>query len=175
MADTRLTFEATIAGIKVRAAKAGGYGAAARGALELTLVVEQPSAPRAPYVPGRWKVMAGADEWKPRPEMPVQRKGTSDEKFAEMVEHAEREQAAYDQQRAEWEEEMRQYNAEMASLRPRLQGYMGVLGIAAVFGNAPFRVELTPANTELLPGFAVDMLAPPADPAYEGEMIGGVA
>lgn len=175
MADTRLTFEATIAGIKVRAAKKDGYGDSAKGALELSLVVMQPSQPHRPYIPHRWQVRTGADEWKPRPELPTQRKGTPDEKFAEMVEHAEREQAAYDQQRAEWEAAMRQYNTEMASLRPRLQGYMGVLGIAAVFGNAPFRVELTPANTELLPGFAVDMLAPPADPAYEGEMIGGVA
>lgn len=175
MADTRLTFEATIAGIKVRAAKQDGYGASAKGALELALVVEQPSQPHRPYIPHRWAAPTGADEWQPRPELPAQRKGESDEKHAERLAHSEREQQDYDERREEWEARTRAYNAEMASYRPRLHGYMGVLGIAAVFGNAPFRVELTPANTELLPGFAVDMLAPPADPAYEGEMIGGVA
>ncbi len=48
-----------------------------------------------------------------------------------------------------------------------VMSYAQLVGIAAVFGNQPMTVELTPANQDILPGFQANLLDGPAEDPFD--------
>lgn len=129
------------------------------GKAELTLIIDQPAPPPRPSIPydfNDWKTQ----DWKPRPADVKRTKNETDEEYGARGPVAERknEQARYDAARERWETDMADWRVRSERFSPRLMSYAGLVGIAAVFGKKAVNVVLTPADQDIMPGFAA-MLA----------------
>jgi hypothetical protein len=143
--ETRLTFTASIAGVK------------------LVLKVAAPQAPRAPSIPYQWSSVGGGNStWRPRPEDIKRKPKETDEDYASNPVRLRREaeQASYDDAHTRWEQDMLASRAGALRHRDRLMSYAQLVGVASVFGGQQMTVVLTPADQDMLPGFSANLLAP---------------
>ena len=176
-ATTRLVFEAKVTGAKPVLAKTNDYGAGTPGRLELTLSLEQPAAPRAPSPPtatgyGRDWRDPKTGGMKPRPADVARKPSETDDDYAtrDAVSKRRYEQQGWDREEAELSRTIVRYTAEKAEYdrasaahQGRLMSYAQLVGIVSVFGNTPVRVEITPLDQDMLPGFMVGLLSEPVE------------
>ena len=156
-------------------AKTDQYGSGSNGRLELTLTLEQPKAPRPPTEPSVYGLNYTNDSppaMKPRPADIDRKKDESDEDYAARVAVVKRkdEQKNWDNDEARltaaimrYQKEKLVYDQALAAHGARTMGYAQLVGICSVFGNMAMRVELTPLEQDLLPGFSVGLLPAPAE------------
>lgn len=174
MTETKLTFEARVTGAKPVLAKPDRYGGGLNGRLELTLTLDQPKPPREPRVPEpdyRWiERDGGRVGMKPKPGDIQRKKDETDEAYeardAVVKRKAEQEDWKREANRyaallKHFEQEKVGYQDSLVAHRGRVLSYVQLVGIASVFGNAPVRVEITPLQQDLLPGFIVGLLSEP--------------
>ena len=168
---TRLVFEARVTGAKPVLAKASeNYGGGTGGRLELTLTLDQPKAPRPPSAPSLYGLNYTNDSppaMKPRPADIDRKKGESDEDYVARVAVVKRkdEQKNWDHDEARlttaimrYQQEKSAYDQAVPAHAARTMAYAQLVGICSVFGNMAMRVELTPLEQDLLPGFSVGLL-----------------
>ncbi len=170
---TRLVFEARVTGAKPVLAKADQYGGGSGGRLELTLTLDQPKAPMAPRAPTpdyRFRDPS-SDGMCAKPADIPRKKGESDEDYeardnvvkrrAEQLDWG-NEMTAFGHKLNRYKEQQAAHAAALLAHRERTMSYAQLVGIASVFGNMAMRVELTPLEQDLLPGFSVGLLPEPA-------------
>jgi hypothetical protein len=175
---TKLVFESRVTGVKTSLAKsaANEWSQGAGGKLELTLSVEQPKAPSAPRKPApdyRWEDRSTTGKMRPRPGDQTRKKDETDEEYEarDAVQKRRAEQQEWDAAEHHWVAQLAEYHnkvlpayqAAASAHRERVMAYAQLAGIMAVFGNTLVRVELTPIEQDLLPGFSVSLLAPVAE------------
>lgn len=162
---TRLVFEAKIADLKVKmGGPAADYGQPKSGALVLTLNIEQPLRPKAPS-PGSYGVGGygrAEVEVGPPPKVSAQKKPESDEEYEARTKPERAALERYEDGLRRFTEARAKYQAEEAGYDARVRSYAMLVGIASVFGNTALRVEMTPADQDVLPGFGVSLLEAPA-------------
>ena len=172
---TRLVFEAKVTGAKPVLAKASeNYGGGTGGRLELTLTLDQPKAPAPPRAPTpdyRFRDPS-SDGMCAKPADIQRKKAETDEEHEarEAVVKRRAEQRDWTLAGTAWvtanNRYMEQKAAHAAALlahRERTMGYAQLVGICSVFGNMAMRVELTPLEQDLLPGFSVGLLPEPVE------------
>jgi hypothetical protein len=170
---TRLVFEARVTGAKPVLAKADQYGGGSGGRLELTLTLDQPKAPAPPRAPTpdyRFRDPHG-DGMCAKPADIPRKKGESDEEYEarEAVVKRRQEQlewgnatTAFGHAYNRYMDQKVAHAAALLAHRERTMSYAQLVGIASVFGNMAMKVELTPLEQDLLPGFSVGLLPEPA-------------
>lgn len=131
VAQTALAFEATIGKVQILQAKPDYDGRPAGAKLEFTIVVEQPKHPR-------------------KPEMGYGPKERPDEEGAN--------QRAWDVNKQRFEADTVTYQEALAGARDRALTYMSLVASASMLGGQAVSVTMTPANQDLLPGFAAMLL-----------------
>jgi hypothetical protein len=166
---TRLQFEARITGLKPVMPKPAenSYTGPKPGHLELSLRIDEPTMPRAPQVPYDIQSRGmGERGIAPRPaELPRLQKGPNESKpefEARKVAELEVQQRQYDQLLARYQAEVAAFEQAQAAFGQRLMTYGSLIGMVSILGNRTVRIDLSPQDAGMLPGFQLDLLPPPA-------------
>lgn len=151
----KLTFTATVQGVKVSVAK-GAYDNGSAFA-DLTFRVSSPQKPQAP----------SRESWRSNQAREDIRHLSAKSELSEN-EQARLLEAREDLANADrdYAERRQAYAQQLQAIGPQLMAYAQVAGLVAIFGGMPVTLTLEPAMQDLLPGLEVMMLAPPDD----GEM-----
>ncbi len=152
---TRLAFEARVTSVGVKPAK----DIAAKGKCELGLTVEQPEPPRPPAIPWEFADGPSRNHWKPRPSPGRPKAKESDQEYEARKGEVLKEQDRYDKARVTFDLAFGQHQEKLVVYRRQVMAYAQLVGLAAVFGNQVVSVAITPANQDLLPGFAEELIS----------------
>jgi hypothetical protein len=153
---TRITVQAVLTGVKATLQKAPeGYGKAKPGAMEVTFRIDQPAPPVKPEIPS-WHLASH-----PRPENLGERPEEVDPKeWKREIAAVQKWQKEWDERHAEHEMDMVRYAAALEAFRPSLMAFAQLSGLAMVMGNQRINLEMSPADTDFLPGFELALPAP---------------
>lgn len=154
---TRISAQAVLVGVKATLPKSDQYGSSTKpGAMEVTFRIEQPAPPKKPVI-ASWSPLA-----KPRPEDLGERPEDVDPKeWKTRIGQVQRVQQQWDEMNRRHAEEMARYAVEQEAFQPSLMAFAQLSGLAMVLGNQRINLEMSPADTDFLPGFELALLAPP--------------
>ena len=143
-------------GVKATLQKAPeGYGKTKPGAMEVTFRIDQPSPPKKPEIPS-WHLAAN-----PRPEDLGERpEEVAPKDWKSEIASVQNRQKEWDERHAQHARDLVWYAAALEAFRPSLMAFAQLSGLAMVMGNQRINLEMSPADTDFLPGFELALPAP---------------
>lgn len=151
-----MTFDAQLVDVKGKAAKPDLYSSQLKGGgLDLLIHLDYPQPPKEPHK--GWPLQAK------RPELPARKKDESDEDYATRSAPKQRELADYASAERRYQDELSRYERSKGSYQQRVVSYAQIGGFALVAAGKPVKITISPADTDLLPGFEATLLDEPDD------------
>ena len=127
------------------------------------MTLDQPKAPRQPGM-----VPTGHNRGEARPDDVSRKKGETDEEYGARpaVEQRVANQRQWDTYDKQFIGDLQRYQAanleyerSLGTHQGRVMSYAQLVGMFSVFGNMAVRVEITPLDQDMLPGFVVGLLS----------------